>query len=129
MPKSAANAVIVLAAIHVLILLSEMFMWNWMGPRMLGSDDPDLLRDTTVMAANQGLYNGFLAAGLFWSLMITDPTWQRRIALFFVICIAVAGLYGFYSTQKFTILLAQTIPAGIALVLMFFGSKDKAHAA
>ena len=67
------------------------------------------------MAANQGLYNGFLAAGLFWSLFISDANWSKNVALFFLSCIAIAGIYGAYSASK-KILFIQTLPALIAIL-------------
>ncbi len=70
------------------------------------------------MAANQGLYNGFLAAGLFWSLFISDRLWAARVATFFLLCVAVAGVYGAMSASR-RILYVQTVPAVIALVILY----------
>ena len=64
-------------------------------------------------------YNGFLVAGLLWSLMITDPVWQVRVAVFFLGCVIVAGLYGGFSVSK-KIIVKQALPAIIALLLVFF---------
>lgn len=107
--------VVLIAALHGAILWLEMFAWEKHGPRVFKSLDPDLFPKTKVMAANQGLYNGFLAAGLLWSVLISDPIWARNVALFFLICVAVAGLYGAASASK-TILYVQTVPAVVAIL-------------
>lgn len=72
---------------------------------------------TKVLAANQGLYNGFLAAGLVWALLITNPEWHRNVASFFLGCVAVAGIYGSL-TAGGRILLVQTVPALLALAAL-----------
>jgi putative membrane protein len=66
------------------------------------------------MAANQGLYNGFLAAGLIWALLITNAEWSNNVACFFLSCVAVAGIYGAVTVQR-SIFLIQALPAIIAL--------------
>ena len=71
------------------------------------------------MAANQVLYNVFLAAGLIWSFFIADPKWSDNIALFFLSCVFVAGLYGAYSVHK-RIFIVQGIPALIGILLVLF---------
>lgn len=81
-------------AIHLYIVWLEMFAWTTRGPRTFRSLPPHLFEPTKVLAANQGLYNGFLAAGLGWALLIADPAWTRNVASFFLGCVAVAGLYG-----------------------------------
>ena len=75
------------------------------------------------MAANQGLYNGFLAAGLIWSLCIDNLEWQTNVALFFLSCVAIAGVYGTFTVSK-KILFVQTIPAIITILLIIL---FKAH--
>ncbi|MBO0935130.1 DUF1304 domain-containing protein [Fibrella sp. HMF5335] len=103
---------------HLYILWLEMFAWTTRGPKVFrGTLRNDLFEPTKVLAANQGLYNGFLAAGLIWSLMITDPIWQKNVALFFLSCVTVAALYGGLSASK-RIMLVQGLPAIIALVLV-----------
>ena len=71
------------------------------------------------MAANQGLYNGFLAAGLIWSLLIKDVEWSQRISLFFLGCVLVAGLYGGLTVSK-RILTVQAFPALVAILIVLF---------
>ncbi|QKZ14321.1 DUF1304 domain-containing protein [Spirosoma sp. KUDC1026] len=116
---TAALAVIgLIALLHLYILWLEMFAWTSRGPNVFKSLPVDLFPATKTLAANQGLYNGFLAAGLIWSLLISDPAWQRNVAYFFLGCVAVAGLYG-AATAGRRILFVQTLPALLALVLLF----------
>ena len=70
------------------------------------------------MAANQGLYNGFLAAGLIWTFFITNATWSDNIAVFFLACIAVAGIYGAMTVEK-RIFFIQTVPSVLTIVLIY----------
>jgi putative membrane protein len=110
------------ALIHLYILWLEMFAWETKGKEAFkGSLAPELFKPTKTLAANQGLYNGFLAAGLIWSFFISDALWQNYVALFFLGCVAVAGLYGAITASK-KIVFIQTIPAaiGIMLVLLKF---------
>ena len=105
-------------AIHLYIVWLEMFAWTTRGPRTFRSLPPHLFEPTKVLAANQGLYNGFLAAGLGWALLIADPAWTRNVASFFLGCVAVAGLYG-AATAGPRILLVQTVPALLALAAVW----------
>src|SRR4051794_7531872 len=95
---------------HVYILVLEMFLWTT--PRALRSfgTTPEFAQASKALAANQGLYNGFLAAGLFWSLLYPDPVFGHQLALFFLICVIVAAIYGGI-TAKRSILLIQGLPA------------------
>ncbi|MFT3884868.1 MAG: DUF1304 domain-containing protein [Flavobacteriales bacterium] len=113
----AACSLIGLVALeHLYILYLEMFAWESRGPKVFkGALSPDLFRPTKVLAANQGLYNGFLAAGLIWSLCIPDATWSRNIAVFFLDCVIVAGLYGAVTASR-KIFFVQALPAVLALV-------------
>lgn len=95
-----------------------MFAWTTAGRRTFKSFSPDLFEPTKTLAANQGLYNGFLAAGLIWSLTIGDPVWSRNVALFFLGCVAVAGIYGAVTAQR-SIFFIQALPAIIAAVLVY----------
>lgn len=103
--------------LHCYILWFEMFAWESRGPKVFRSFPKELFPQTKVMAGNQGLYNGFLAAGLFWSLLIQDAVWSRHVACFFLGCVIVAGLYGALTASK-KIIFVQTIPAAIALILV-----------
>jgi len=105
-----------IAIIHSYILVLEMFLWESRGPNVFSSFPADLFAQTKVMAANQGLYNGFLAAGLFWALLfIKDTPWKNKVALFFLSCIAVAGIYGAVTVSK-AIFIVQTLPAILAIL-------------
>lgn len=107
-----------IAALHFYILWFEMFAWESKGPRIFQSLPRDLFPKTKAMAANQGLYNGFLAAGLVWSLCIAEAGWARNVASFFLICVAVAGAYGAASASR-RILYVQTVPAVLALAAVW----------
>lgn len=103
---------------HLYILWLEMFAWETKGKEAFkGSLAPELFKPTKVLAANQGLYNGFLAAGLTWSFFINDPTWSENVSIFFLSCVIVAGIYGAVSASK-KIFFIQALPAIIALVFV-----------
>ncbi len=104
---------------HIYILWLEMFAWTTRGPKVFRSFPKDLFEPTKALAANQGLYNGFLAAGLIWSLLIQDPNWSVNVALFFLGCVIVAAIYGAATAQK-TIFMVQGMPAIIALLAVLF---------
>ena len=101
---------------HLYILYMEMFAWETRGKAFFKSLPEHLFADTKSMAANQGLYNGFLVAGLAWSFCISDPEWSLNIRLFFLGCVAVAGIYGALTASK-KIFFAQAMPAIIAIYL------------
>lgn len=104
------------ALLHLYIMWLEMFAWETKGKEAFkGSLAPEMFKPTKTLAANQGLYNGFLAAGLIWSFLISDTAWQNYVALFFLGCVAVAGLYGALTASK-KILFIQTIPAAAGIV-------------
>src|SRR2546423_2442286 len=106
----------IVALIHIGFLVLEMFLWRTpFGRRAIGVD-PELANRTAPLAANQGLYNGFLAAGLIWGLIAGEPvSYQAKV--FFLICVIVAGLYGAATVNR-RVLLIQAVPAAIALVLV-----------
>ncbi|MEB3014595.1 DUF1304 domain-containing protein [Capnocytophaga gingivalis] len=105
---------ILVALEHLYILYMEMFAWETRGKAFFKSLPEHLFADTKSMAANQGLYNGFLVAGLVWSLCISDPQWSLNVRLFFLGCVAVAGIYGGLTASK-KIFFAQGMPAIIAI--------------
>lgn len=116
-----ANILIgIIAFIHLYILWFEMFAWETKGPKVFRSLPRELFPQTKAMAANQGLYNGFLAAGLIWSLFIQDAKWSMYVALFFLGCVAVAGIYGTLTADK-KIIFVQTVPATIAILTILMG--------
>ncbi|MES2746988.1 MAG: DUF1304 domain-containing protein [Bacteroidota bacterium] len=106
------------AFIHLYILWLEMFVWTTRGRKVFKTIPPDQFEKTKVMAANQGLYNGFLAFGLIWSLCITDAIWSKNVAVFFLSCVLVAGIYGAATVSK-RILYVQSIPAVLGLLSLF----------
>ncbi|MFD0749920.1 DUF1304 domain-containing protein [Mucilaginibacter calamicampi] len=103
----------IIAIEHLVILWVEMFGWETIGKKVFTSFPPDLFKPTRMLAANQGLYNGFLSAGLIWSLFITDAIWQNNVALFFLGCVIIAGIYGALTSSK-KIFFVQALPAFIA---------------
>ncbi len=105
---------------HLYILWLEMFAWTTpRGRKAFPSVPSDLFEKTKVLAANQGLYNGFLAAGLLWSLVIVDPVWSKNVATFFLLCVSVAGIYGGVTAGK-KIFFIQAVPALITLGVLYF---------
>lgn len=105
------------ALLHIGFLILEMFLWAQpLGLKIFAMKSEQAIL-TSTLAANQGLYNGFLAAGLIWSLLHPEPIFAKQLALFFLTCVTVAGLYGAYSVS-WRILLVQAIPALIALVIV-----------
>lgn len=115
-----ANILIgLVAAIHLYILWFEMFAWESRGPKVFRSFPKDLFPATKSMAANQGLYNGFLAAGLIWTFFIGDPVWRDNVALFFLGCVAVAGVYGALTADR-KIVFVQTVPAALGILAVLF---------
>ncbi|MFD7440670.1 DUF1304 domain-containing protein [Streptomyces sp. NPDC059909] len=112
--NATANVLVgLVAALHVYILVLEMFLWERAPGRKLSGFDPELARATAPLAANQGLYNGFLAAGLMWGLIAADPA-GHQVRVFFLACVVVAGLYG-GATANRRIYVAQALPGAVAL--------------
>jgi len=111
--------VALVALIHLYIVLLEMVWWS--GPRGQKAFGltPEFAQATKALAANQGLYNGFLAAGLIWGLVHPVPEFAWQIQLFFLTCVAVAGLFG-AATASRRILFVQTVPAVLAMLAVIF---------
>ncbi|MBC3909606.1 MAG: DUF1304 domain-containing protein [Undibacterium umbellatum] len=108
----------IVAALHIYFLVLEMFLWDKpMGLRTF-RNTPEKAETTKVLAANQGLYNGFLAAGLIWGLLMGGPE-GFHVKIFFLTCVIIAGAYGAYSVSR-RILYIQAAPALLALVLLHF---------
>lgn len=117
MTTAAMVTVGIVAVIHVYILALEMFLWTKpAGLRAFGQTQA-AANASKVLAANQGLYNGFLAAGLFWSLTLGAD--GARVALFFLACVFVAGVYG-AATASRKIIYVQALPAAIAIGAVLF---------
>jgi len=115
---AAAIAVALVALLHIYILVLEMFLWRTpRGLRSFGMTQ-EVADSSAKLAANQGLYNGFLAAGLLWGLIFFGVVQGRAILTFFLLCVIVAGLYGGATVNR-RIILVQAVPAAIALVLVW----------
>ncbi|MFZ2015735.1 MAG: DUF1304 domain-containing protein [Nocardioides sp.] len=106
----AAVLVGLVAALHLYFLVLEMFLWTTPTGRRVFGTDAAFAEESKTLAANQGLYNGFLAAGLVWGLV----SGATDVQVFFLVCVIVAGLYGAATVNK-RILLVQAVPAALAL--------------
>ncbi|MGY0570407.1 DUF1304 domain-containing protein [Bradyrhizobium sp. RDM12] len=114
-----ANILVALvAALHAYFLILEMFLWDKPLGLKTFRNTPEKAGITKVLAANQGLYNGFLTAGLIWGLVHGNPAFAFQIKVFFLICVIVAGAYG-AMTVSARILIVQALPAAIALAALF----------
>jgi putative membrane protein len=117
-----ANVLTGLVALsHVGFLALEMFFWDHPVGRRIFGMTPEVSAGSATLAANQGLYNGFLAAGLAWELW----SGRREIKLFFLGCVIVAGVFGGL-TAKPSILLTQALPGAVALVSVLLASRGRA---
>lgn len=105
------------ALLHLYFLWLEMFAWETKAKKVFRQFPEHLFAPTKTLAANQGLYNGFLAAGLIWSFFIDNIQWQINVSLFFLGCIALAGIFGALTASK-KIFYVQALPAIIAMVLI-----------
>jgi putative membrane protein len=110
----AAVLVVLVAALHAWFLVLEMFLWTRPAGLKTFRNTPEKAETTRVLAANQGLYNGFLAAGLLWSLL----TAQWNVVVFFLLCVLVAALYGAWSVSR-RIFYVQGLPAIAALAAVW----------
>lgn len=109
----------IVAFIHIYIVWLEMFAWTTRAKKVFRKVPADMFEKTKQMAGNQGLYNGFLAAGLIWSLLIVDDHWSFYVALFFLSCVFIAGIYGAITVQK-SIFYVQSVPALLAIISIHF---------
>jgi putative membrane protein len=98
-----------------------MFVWTTKGKKVFKTIPEDMFEKTKVMAANQGLYNGFLASGLFWSLFIQDNYWSSNVAMFFLTCVVIAAIYGGLTASR-RIIVVQGVPAMLALIVLVINS-------
>jgi len=115
MSTVAAIVVALIGVLHVYILVLEMFLWDKPAGLKAFGQTRETAAVTKVLAANQGLYNGFLAAGLFWGVWLGPA--GDAVKVFFLLCVLVAGLYG-AATAARKILFIQAVPAAIGLVLV-----------
>ncbi|MDQ2989748.1 MAG: DUF1304 domain-containing protein, partial [Pseudomonadota bacterium] len=105
---------------HLYFLYLEMFAWTRQRTRRAFGTTAEFAEASKSLAANQGLYNGFLAAGLVWSLVHPDPLIARQLQLFFLGCVLIAALYGGITVKR-SILIVQGLPAALALAAVLLG--------
>ena len=111
-------AIALVAILHLLFMVLELFFWTRpLGRRIFGLSR-ELAEATAALAANQGLYNGFLAAGLIWGLLYAEQT--TAISIFFLSCVIVAGVFGAITAKPATLYI-QALPGAIALALLLSG--------
>ena len=110
--------VAVVAALHVYFLVLEMFLWTKPLGLKTFRNSIEMATQSAVLAANQGLYNGFLAAGLIWGLFHGNPAFAFQVKAFFLLCVIVAGVYGAATVSR-RILYVQAAPAAVALILLW----------
>lgn len=120
MQTAATLATILIGALHLYILVLEMFLWNTPTGRKVFGLTPEFAQASKVLAANQGLYNGFLAAGLLWGAWLGAA--GHPVKVFFLLCVIVAGLYG-AATASRKILFIQALPAAVALALVLLAAE------
>jgi putative membrane protein len=114
-----ANILVALVAVlHLYFLVLEMFLWTKPLGLKTFRNSPEKAADSAVLAANQGLYNGFLVAGLVWGLLQGTPGFAFQIKIFFLLCVIIAGIYGAATVSR-RILYVQAAPAAIALILLW----------
>jgi putative membrane protein len=112
----ASIVVALVALLHIYFLVLEMFLWDKPAGLKAFGQTPESAAATKVLAANQGLYNGFLAAGLLWGLWLGPAGFGVKV--FFLLCVLIAGLYG-AATASRKILYVQALPAAVGLVLVW----------
>ena len=110
--------VAVVAALHIYFLALEMFLWTKPLGLKTFRNSIEKATESAVLAANQGLYNGFLAAGLIWGLFHGNPGFAFQIKTFFLLCVIVAGVYGAATVSR-RILYVQAAPAAVAVILLW----------
>ena len=108
----------IVALLHFYFMWLEMFVWTTRGKKVFKNFPEDLFEKTKVLAANQGLYNGFLAAGLVWSLIIDNIFWAQNVSIFFLGCVLVASIYGAITVDKKIFFVQGLLPL-IGLILIF----------
>jgi putative membrane protein len=102
---------------HIYFMILEMFLWTKPKGLKTFGNTKEAAENSKVLAANQGLYNGFLAAGLIWSIL--DKNYSTQLAYFFLTCVVIAGIYGAHSTKKSKLFFVQSLPAIFALFILW----------
>jgi len=118
MNQIAMGLIALVAILHAYFLVLEMFLWTKPLGLKVFAQSLDKAKDSAVLAANQGLYNGFLVAGLVWSFVERDQSFAHSLRIFFLSCVIVAGVYGAYSVNR-KIFFVQALPAILAIVFVF----------
>jgi putative membrane protein len=118
MSVAATVLIAIVALLHAYFLVLEMFLWTTPAGRRAFGLSAEFAQQSKALAANQGLYNGFLAAGLVWGLLLGNGGFEVKI--FFLACVLVAGIFGGFTVSR-KILWIQALPALIALVLLHLG--------
>jgi len=113
----------VIAVLHFYIAWFEIFSWTTRGPKVFTDFPKELFDQTIQMAANQGIYNAFLAVGLVWSLLIKDRKWQVNVATCFLLFVAIAGIFGAVTVTTRTLVI-QTLPALLALAFLLLSRNS-----
>ena len=113
---------LLIALEHFAFLLLEMFFWTKPLGRKVFAQSKARAQESKILAANQGLYNGFLAAGLLWGLFYPEPKVAREITIFFLLSISIAGIYGGWTVKR-TIFYVQALPALLTLLLILLSSR------
>ena len=122
MRTAALILIALISALHFYIAWFEIFAWTTVGARVFDMFPPEQFEQTKQLAANQGIYNAFLAVGLAWSLFIKDPKWQFNIAVSFLAFVVAAGAMAAVTVQ-FSSGLPQIVPACLALILLYLGNR------
>ncbi|MGL4610802.1 MAG: DUF1304 domain-containing protein [Trueperaceae bacterium] len=123
MTRFANVIVILLALLHVYILILEMFLWQTPASLSAFGLTPELAKETVALGANQGLYNGFLAAGLIWGLTLGAS--GRSVKVFFLLCILIAGIFGALTVNP-RIIFIQSVPAALGLLFLWLARPKPA---
>jgi len=118
MEMTATVLIGIVALLHIYFLVLEMFLWDKPYGRKTFGLSADFAKESKALAANQGLYNGFLAAGLIWGLLLGESGYGVKI--FFLACVIIAGIFGGLTVSK-KIMFIQALPAAIALTLVILG--------
>lgn len=113
-------SILLVASLHLLFMILEMLLWNTSTGRRIFGLTHEFAQQSAVLAANQGLYNGFLAAGLFWG--VADPVQNRGMIIFFLACVIVAGVFGGITANR-KILWIQALPGLVALGLVLLAGR------
>lgn len=118
--KELANLLTGLVALlHVGFMVLEMFLWQKSTGRKIFGTTEEFAAKTATLAKNQGLYNGFLAAGLIWSFFIPEESFQIALRLFFLTCVLVAGIFGAITLKRLSVFWIQGLPAWIAILVLW----------